>query len=110
MKIKTLLFLIVLSNSMLFAQTKKDLLKIEPGIEYEARLFLTETQNFTFKKVFPDFDEDKAEKKWEWKDVDPLGLFTPEENRKKRRELFLYEHSAYAIHSNEDETPEIQKA
>jgi hypothetical protein len=68
-----------------------------PGYEYDARTFLSQTQKIAFKRRYPEFDELRAEKNWEWKDVDPLGLFTPKENRRRRRELFLYEYSSTAI-------------
>jgi trypsin-like peptidase len=68
-------------------------LRLEPGRNYDARRFLTTTQRELFAQVYPHFDEEKAEKNWEWKDVDPIGLFSPSENRKRRREQFLYEYS-----------------
>lgn len=72
-----------------------------PNVEYDARLFLSETQRITFNRIYPEFDEPRVEKKWEWKDVDPLGLFSPEENRRSRRELFLFEYSPYTMNQND---------
>jgi hypothetical protein len=67
------------------------------AINYDARLFLTKNQIVLFNRLYPEFDKSKAVKNWEWKDVDPLGLFTPEENRSRRRELFLFEYTPMTI-------------
>ncbi len=81
-----------------------------PGYEYDSRLFLSTTEKIAFNRQYPDFDEPKAEKNWEWKDVDPLGLFTPEENRKRRRELFLYEYSSSSMNKLDREPSKDQLA
>lgn len=69
------------------------------GIIYDGRTFLSETQTSSFNKLYPEFDKIKAIKGWEWKDVDPLSLFTPEQNRARRRELFLFEYDPKNIRS-----------
>jgi hypothetical protein len=83
---------------------------IELDHSYDARKFLSTTQVSLFNKLYPDFGETKLEKDWEWKDVDPLALFTPEENRKRRRELFLYEYSPNALFPSESEPNQDQLA
>jgi hypothetical protein len=75
-----------------------------PGVGYDARLFLSDTDRITFNKQFPAFDKPKLEKDWEWKDVDPLALFSPDEDRRTRRELFLFELSP-SIAEPHDATP-----
>src|SRR2546425_11469015 len=60
---------------------KHDMPGIVPTRDYDARIFLSRTQKITFKRLYPDFDEPRAEKNWEWKDIDPLGLYSAEENR-----------------------------
>ena len=70
---------------------------IQHGTLYDARPFLTNTQKNTFKTLYPDFDQQPVQKDWKWADVDPLGLFTPTENRARRRENFLFEYSSDAI-------------
>lgn len=79
------------------------------GVDYDARRFLSSTERNTFRKVYPHFDAPRTEKNWEWKDVDPLGVFSPEENRKRRRELFLFEYSSEA-RPNENSPTEAQQA
>ena len=79
------------------------------GVHYDARQFLSNTERNTFRNVYPHFDEPRTEKNWEWKDVDPVGLFSPEENRKRRRELFLFEYSSEA-RPEEDSPTEAQQA
>jgi hypothetical protein len=83
---------------------------IELGHSYDARKFLSRTQVNLFDKLYPNFGEKKLEKDWEWKDVDPLALFTPEENRTRRRELFLYEYSSDTVLSSENEPNQDQLA
>ncbi len=61
------------------------------GEECDARLYLSATEVTGFNRTYAEFDEKRAEKDWQWKDVDPLGLLTPAENRRRRRELFLLE-------------------
>ena len=72
------------------------------GYEYDARTFLTETERIAFKRIYPKFDEQRAEKYWEWKDVDPLGFFRVEENRRRRREAFLFDLSPSAMNPKND--------
>jgi hypothetical protein len=81
-----------------------------PGEEYDARRFLSPTELVSFKRAYPDFDEPKVEKKWEWRDVDPLGLFSPAENRERRRKLFLCEYSGSEIDPSDGEPSEAQMA
>lgn len=81
-------------------------MNVSTGIIYDARMFLTKTQRISFNKVYPNFDSAKVIKEWEWKDVDPLGLFTPEENRERRRQLFLFEYDPKAIGT---ETPTTEQ-
>lgn len=78
-----------------FSQPKPT--KFATEINYDARLFLSKTQTVAFNRLYTDFDSVKAIKDWEWKDVDPLGLFTPEQNRVTRRELFLFEYAPKTI-------------
>ncbi|MFO7605586.1 MAG: hypothetical protein R6W72_04725 [Desulfurivibrionaceae bacterium] len=73
--------------------TQKDEKDFEPGYSYDARLFLSNSEINLFNRLFQNFNENRLGKDWEWKDVDPLALFSPAENRKRRRELFLYEYS-----------------
>ena len=82
----------------------------KPGHSYDARLFLSKTEINLFNRLYPKFDEKRLEKEWEWKDVDPLELFTPAENRKRRRELFLYEYSPNALLPFEKEPNQNQLA
>lgn len=66
---------------------------IAVGVQYDSRPFLSITQRNSFKSIYPEFDEDKPHKDWEWKDVDPLGFFSASENRSRRRDNFLFEYS-----------------
>jgi hypothetical protein len=80
---------------------------------YDARLFLSNTQVNLFDRLYPYFDEEKLGKDyWEWKDkdIDPLALFTPEENRKTRREMFLYEYSSNTLRTSDKEPNQDQFA
>jgi hypothetical protein len=95
---------LLLWTSASFCQTKS--MNVSTGIIYDARMFLTKTQRISFNKVYPNFDSAKVIKEWEWKDVDPLGLFTPEENRERRRQLFLFEYDPKAIGT---ETPTTEQ-
>jgi hypothetical protein len=61
------------------------------NVDYDARQFLSKGDVIAFNHIFPDFDEKPPEKNWEWKDVDPLGLYTPAQNRQTRRDIFLFE-------------------
>src|SRR2546425_8384917 len=89
---------------------KHDMPGIVPTRDYDARIFLSRTQKITFKRLYPDFDEPRAEKNWEWKDIDPLGLYSAEENRARRRELFLYEYSPSARNPSDREPTREQLA
>ena len=79
---------------------------VRVGVEYDAREFLSATEQIAFRKIYLDFDEPKAIKAWEWADVDPLGLFSAAENRVRRRNLFLYELSPSTIENEEEPTAE----
>ncbi len=92
-------------TSVSFSQTKST--NVSTGIIYDARTFLSKTQAVSFNKLYPDFDSAKAIKEWEWKDVDPLGLFTPEENRARRRELFLFEYGPKNIGTESPSTEQL---
>jgi len=83
-------------------------MRLEAGRKYDARMFLTSTQRELFSQVYPDFDEKKLEKDWEWKDVDPIGLFSPSDNRRRRREQFIYEYSPSVLLDTEGEPNEDQ--
>jgi hypothetical protein len=105
MKFLRLLFaLLLLWTTFCFSQTK--LTKFVTGTNYDARLFLSKTQTVAFNRLYTDFESTKAIKDWEWKDVDPLGLFTPEQNRVRRRELFLFEYDSKTIGT---ETPTTEQ-
>ena len=82
----------------------------ESGHSLDARLFLSKTEINLFNRLYLNFDEKRLEKDWEWKDVDPLALFTPAENRKRRRELFLYEYSPNVLLTDEKEPTHNQLA
>ena len=99
MRLSTLIIGLILigTTNLSFCQSKADNYLIETN--YDARLFLTKTQIISFNRLYPEFDSLKAFKNWEWKDVDPLGLFSPEQNRRRRRELFLFEYTSMAIDS-----------
>jgi hypothetical protein len=72
----------------------------KPNVDYDARQFLSKNDVVAFNRVFPDFDEKPVVKDWEWKDVDPLGLFTPAQNRQTRRDLFLFELTPQNLQDN----------
>jgi hypothetical protein len=97
MKFSTFLIGLILIGTVSngFCQSKTD--TYVTATNYDARLFLTKTQIVSFDRLYPEFDSSKAVKNWEWKDVDPLGLFSPEENRTRRRELFLFEYTSTTI-------------
>jgi hypothetical protein len=90
------------------AQSTRDKAPATPrsGVDYDARQFLSSTERNAFKRVYPDFDELRAEKDWEWKDIDPLGLLSAAENRLRRRELFLLEYDVSAVPAEEEPTEE----
>ena len=88
--------------------TQKNEENFQPGYSYDARLFLSKTEINLFNRLFPNFDEKRLEKEWEWKDVDPLALFSPAENRKRRREVFLYEYSPNDLLPTEKEPTKNQ--
>lgn len=78
----------------------------EPGVEYDARLFLSAVEKKTFEHVYPKFNERKLQKDSKWHDVDPFGFYTPEENRAKRRDHFLFAYSPGLMPQNaEKPTP-----
>ena len=103
--------LVLLPLAFADAQTTRDKAPSppRPGIEYDSRGFLSPTERNAFKRVYPDFDEPRAVRDWEWKDVDPLSLFSAAENRLSRRTLFLLEYDVSAI-PVEDEPTEEQQA
>jgi hypothetical protein len=68
--------------------------------DYDARQFLSKIDVITFNRIFPDFDEKRVVKDWEWKDVDPLGLYTPAQNRQTRRDIFLFELTPQNLQDN----------
>lgn len=99
MKFKPLIIginLIALSSQS-FSQSKAN--AFVTSINYDARLFLTKTQIVSFNRVYPEFDSSRAIKDWEWQDVDPLAILSPEENRARRRQLFLFEYNPNSIDS-----------
>lgn len=89
-------------------QTARDKTSAPPrtGVEYAATQFLSSTECNAFKRVYPDFDEPRAVRDWEWKDVDPLGLFSVADNRLRRRTLFLLEYAVSAVPAEEEPTEE----
>jgi hypothetical protein len=106
MKLKTIICILTFFGLTTNVYSQIDSLELKEGIDYDARLFLTETQVHSFNKIYTDFDSVKVVKNWEWKDVDPLGFFSPEENRAKRRELFLFEQNPFLIG---EEKPNVEK-
>lgn len=76
--------------------------------EYDARTFLTETERIAFNRLYPAFDEQRVEKNWEWRDVDPLGFFSVEDNRRRRREAFLFDLSASEM-NNKNDPPTVEQ-
>jgi hypothetical protein len=92
-----ILFTIWIAGTFAFSCSQSNSTKFSNGLDYDARIFLTHTQITSFNKLYPEFDSAKAIKNWEWKDVDPLGLFMPEQNRARRRKLFLFEHNPQVI-------------
>jgi hypothetical protein len=90
--------------------SKPNNIALTPSYEYDARDFLSETQTISFNRLYPEFDSSTAVKNWKWKDVDPLGLFTPAENRKRRREQFLFEYSPDAMNPYDENPTEEQNA
>lgn len=106
MKKKVLLFFCVLSSILFHSQNSENKFVINKN--YDARLFLSKTQRVTFDKIFPEFDSRTIDSLNEWNDVDPLKIFTFEENRKRRRELFIYEINPEQIVKSE--VSELQKS
>jgi hypothetical protein len=94
-----------LLTSTSFCQTKS--VNVSIGIIYDARMFLSKTQTVSFNKLYPDFDSVKVVQQWEWKDVDPLGLFTPEQNKERRRELFLFEYNPKIVGTESPTTEQL---
>ena len=82
---KRLVYLIAITCLTINGYSQIDSLNLKEGIDYDARLFMTKTQIYSFNKLYPEFDSSKVEKDWEWKDVDPLGFFSNDENRFNRR-------------------------
>lgn len=80
------------------------------GYEYDARYFLTETERNSFNRIYPQFDEQRVEKNWEWKDIDPHGFFSADENRKRRREMFLFDLTPSAMNPKNDPPTVDQEA
>jgi len=70
------------------------------NVDYDARQFLSKEDVIAFNHIFPDFDQKPPEKNWEWKDVDPLGLYTPAQNRQTRRDIFLFELTPQNLQDN----------
>ncbi len=107
MKPKTIIYLLVFIGQTINGYSQFDSLDLKESINYDARFFLTQTQIVSFNKLYSDFDSIKVEKNWEWIDVDPLGVFSQEENRAKRRELFLFEHNPYLMRDNEPSVEQV---
>ena len=106
MKFFSLLFAaLLLWTTFSFSQTTST--KFATGTSYDARLFLSKTQKVAFNRLYTYFDSANAIKDWEWKDVDPLGLFTPQQNRAKRRELFLFEYDPKTIGTKNPTTEQL---
>jgi len=78
----TIIIIALIAPHAAAEKSQMDTSGIELDHSYDARKFLSTTQVNLFNKLYPDFGEKKLEKDWEWKDVDPIALFTPEENRK----------------------------
>lgn len=94
MNLSTLLLLatlIIFNHAIAFEGCTDEMIYV--GVDYDSRPFLTITQKSSFKKIYPEFDEEKPHKKWKYKDVDPLGFFSSSENRTRRRNKFLFEYS-----------------
>ena len=72
----------------------------KPNVDYDARQFLPKMNVIAFNRIFPNFDEKTVVKDWEWKDVDPLGLFTPAQDRQTRRDIFLFEVTPQNLQDN----------
>jgi hypothetical protein len=104
------IIILALAVSDAAAKSQTNISDLELDHSYDARIFLSKTQVNLFDKLYPNLGEKRLEKEWEWKDVDPLALFTPEENRKRRRELFLYEYLPDAILPSETEPNQDQLA
>lgn len=105
-----ILILTLMATHAPAAKLQTNISDIELDHSYDARKFLSKTQVNLFDELYPRFGEKKLEKDWEWRDVDPLALFTPEENRKRRRELFIYEYSPDALLPFETEPNQDQLA
>jgi hypothetical protein len=106
-----LLLICFFSSCTTFDKTaQKNEKSFEPGHSYDARLFLPKTEINLFNRLYPNFDDKRLEEDWEWKDVDPLALFSFAENRKRRRELFLYEYSPDVLLPGEEEPTQNQLA
>jgi len=103
-----LLSLVLMPLALADAQSTRDKAPVtpRPGERVDGRQFLSSTERNAFRRVYPDFDEPRAVKDWEWKDVDPLGLFAAAENRLRRRTLFLIEYDASAVPAEEEPTEE----
>src|SRR5438270_3491962 len=78
------------------------------SVEYDARQFLSAAERNTFRKLYASFDKPRVGKNWEWQDVDPVGLFSAEENRRRRRDAFLFEYSSSTRPNEESPTNEQQ--
>ncbi len=66
------------------------------GCAYDARAFLSKNDVALFNRKYPDFDQ-PHEVDWQYRDVDPIRLFDPAQDRARRRELFLAEYSATSL-------------
>lgn len=105
------LFVLFIFPSNVIAENNNDKTQVfETGHSYDGRIFLSNTEINLFNRIYPSFDEEKLEKNWEWKDVDPLALFKPEDNRRRRRELFLLEYSPQVLPISESVPTQDQLA
>lgn len=94
-----LLVTLLFFNSIGKSQTNS--IDIQVAVDYDARLFLTNTQKITFNRLYPKFDKKLVIADWEWSDVDPIALFDEDENRVRRRENFLFELNPYLLRGHE---------
>ena len=84
------------------SQKPKSYTQYSTEVYYDCRLFLSSSESIALKKIYTNIDDDIETKNWEWNDVDPLALFTPDENRLERKKRFLFDNDSSAI---ENSTP-----
>ena len=95
-----MLLFLFLTSLVSKSQTPESNPQYSIEVYYDSRFFLSNSESFKLTEIYPSIDDVVETKNWDWNDVDPLALFTPDENRLERRKRFLFDYDSSAIQNS----------